>query len=119
MRSIACCVLLVVLLLPVNLRANARDETLWHYRNLGKAFYENSATQYEAVEMFKKALELAQEQGRFTIPKTSPTRPKSGMIWPHPVVANGKLFVRDYEHLYCRADNFQYRLRLNRGPSQT
>lgn len=23
----------------------------------------------------------------------------------------------DYEHLYCRADNFQYRLRLQRGPS--
>jgi DNA-binding GntR family transcriptional regulator len=22
----------------------------------------------------------------------------------------------DYEHLYCRADNFQYRLRLNRSP---
>lgn len=34
------------------------DELLWHHRNLGKAFYENPATQYEAVEQFQKALEL-------------------------------------------------------------
>jgi tetratricopeptide (TPR) repeat protein len=37
---------------------------LWHYRNLGKAFYENAATQDEAVEMFKKALELAPDSAR-------------------------------------------------------
>lgn len=29
--------------------------------------------------------------------------------------ANGRPL--DYEHLYCRADNFQYRLRLQRSPS--
>ena len=32
---------------------------LWHYRNLGKALYENPTTQKEAVEQFKKALDLA------------------------------------------------------------
>ncbi|HEY3839461.1 MAG TPA: FG-GAP-like repeat-containing protein [Bryobacteraceae bacterium] len=32
---------------------------LWHYRNLGKAFYENPTTQAQAVEQFRKALELA------------------------------------------------------------
>jgi tetratricopeptide (TPR) repeat protein len=64
MRSRARNILLVVLLLPANLLADARDETLWQYRNLGKAFYENAATQYEAVEMFKKALELAPDSAR-------------------------------------------------------
>lgn len=37
----------------------AREEQLWHHRNLGKAFYENPTTQYEAVEEFRQALELA------------------------------------------------------------
>ncbi len=32
---------------------------LWHYRNLGKAFYENPTTQRQAVDEFKKALTLA------------------------------------------------------------
>src|SRR4029079_17400009 len=38
---------------------NADDERLWEYRNLGKAFYENPTTQYEALEQFRKALDLA------------------------------------------------------------
>ena len=40
-------------------QAQPLEEKLWHLRNLGKAFYENSATQYEAVGQFKKALDLA------------------------------------------------------------
>ena len=42
----------------------AREERLWHHRNLGKAFYENPTTQYEAVEEFRQALELAPESPR-------------------------------------------------------
>lgn len=34
-------------------------ERLQHHHNLGKAFYENPTTQYEAVEQFAKALALA------------------------------------------------------------
>lgn len=59
MRYAAYSFIMAVLCVPTILWANAQDEMLWHYRNLGKAFYENSATQYEAVETFKKALELA------------------------------------------------------------
>lgn len=33
-------------------------EELWHHRNLGKAFYENPATQYEAVGELARALEI-------------------------------------------------------------
>src|SRR5581483_7392400 len=33
-------------------------EKLWHYRNLGKAFYENPTTQIQAIDVFKKALDL-------------------------------------------------------------
>lgn len=57
-------VLLVLLFVPQLALANVSDEKLWQHRNLGKAFYENSATQYEAVGEFKKALDLAPESAR-------------------------------------------------------
>jgi hypothetical protein len=40
------------------------SDTLWHHRNLGKAFYENPTTQLMAVDEFKKALDLAPESAR-------------------------------------------------------
>ncbi|MES1240875.1 MAG: FG-GAP-like repeat-containing protein [Acidobacteriota bacterium] len=42
----------------------SREEQLWHHRNLGKAFYENPTTQYEAVEELKRALDLAPDSPR-------------------------------------------------------
>ena len=44
--------------------AREREDLLWHYRNLGKAFYENPTTQKEAVTEFKKALDLAPDSAR-------------------------------------------------------
>src|SRR5713226_4626924 len=40
------------------------QESLWQHRNLGKAFYENPTTQVQAVEEFRKALELAPGSSR-------------------------------------------------------
>ncbi len=39
-------------------------DELWHHRNLGKAFYENPTTQQQAVDEFKKALDLAPTSAR-------------------------------------------------------
>lgn len=64
MRYAAHSFLVAILVIPTLLYADAPDEMLWHYRNLGKAFYENSATQYEAVEAFKKALDLAPQSAQ-------------------------------------------------------
>ncbi|MBI3470645.1 MAG: VCBS repeat-containing protein, partial [Candidatus Solibacter usitatus] len=44
--------------------ADAPQDRLWHHRNLGKAFYENPTTQVQAVEEFKKALDLAPTSAR-------------------------------------------------------
>jgi len=49
-----------------------------------------------------------QEKGRFNLPelsKTSQTRTthRSARVWTHPVVANGRLFLRDQELIYCYA----------------
>jgi tetratricopeptide (TPR) repeat protein len=42
----------------------ANEARLWHYRNLGKAFYENPTTQKQAVEEFRQALALAPNSHR-------------------------------------------------------
>src|SRR5262249_59946100 len=45
------------------------------------------------------------EKSRFTIPKESnlprPPKQRSNNIWAHPVVANGRLYLRDQEYLFC------------------
>lgn len=43
---------------------SSTDDQLWHHRNLGKAFYENPTTQYEAVAELKAALDLAPGSAR-------------------------------------------------------
>ena len=41
------------------------------------------------------------EQGRFTLaPQTERRKPK-GRIWVHPVIANGKMYLRDQEFIHC------------------
>ena len=41
------------------------------------------------------------EHGRFTLtPQTTQRNPK-GKVWTHPTVANGKLYLRDQELLFC------------------
>lgn len=42
-----------------------------------------------------------QEKGRFKIPETSTKRLPSGKAWTPPVIADGKLYLRDQELLYC------------------
>jgi outer membrane protein assembly factor BamB len=37
----------------------------------------------------------------FGLPEASKVRPQRGGLWTHPVVANGKLYLRDQELLFC------------------
>ncbi len=41
------------------------------------------------------------ERGRFTLEPQSESRSPRGGIWVHPVIVDGKLFLRDQEYLYC------------------
>lgn len=41
-----------------------------------------------------------QEHGRFTLEPQTTQRNAKGMIWTHPVISNGKLFLRDQELLF-------------------
>jgi outer membrane protein assembly factor BamB len=42
-----------------------------------------------------------QEHGRFTIPRHPKQREFNDNVWTHPIVANGKLYLRDQEFLFC------------------
>ena len=41
------------------------------------------------------------EHGRFKLDPQSPNRNPKGAIWVHPVIANGKLYLRDQEFIHC------------------
>jgi outer membrane protein assembly factor BamB len=41
------------------------------------------------------------EKGRFTLQPQSKIRKREGRIWVHPVVCNGRLFLRDQDLVYC------------------
>jgi outer membrane protein assembly factor BamB len=41
------------------------------------------------------------EHGRFTLTPQTTQRSPSGKVWTHPVISNGKLYLRDQEILYC------------------
>jgi hypothetical protein len=41
------------------------------------------------------------EHGRFRVPRQTQVPRKSGHIWTHPVVANGRLYLRDEDLIFC------------------
>ena len=41
------------------------------------------------------------ERGRFKLPKESKLRRPSGGLWTHPVISDGRLFIRDQELIFC------------------
>jgi outer membrane protein assembly factor BamB len=55
------------------------------------------------VVLMKAAPKDYEELGRFTIPEKSQFRRafNDGGIWTHPVIANGKLYLREYEWVFC------------------
>jgi outer membrane protein assembly factor BamB len=41
------------------------------------------------------------ERGRLKLPQESSQRKPSGKVWTHPAIANGRLYLRDQELLFC------------------
>jgi hypothetical protein len=42
-----------------------------------------------------------QERGRFKLEPQTKIRADKGGIWTHPVISNGKLYLRDQDLIYC------------------
>lgn len=53
------------------------------------------------VVLVEASLQGWNEKGRFKLPEASTKRKPSGGVWTHPVIANGRLYLRDQELLYC------------------
>lgn len=54
-----------------------------------------------AVALVEASSKACNVLGRFVIPKASTLRKPKGFIWTPPVVAGGRLFLRDQELVYC------------------
>jgi len=54
-----------------------------------------------AVALVEPGVEGWKESGRLKLPRESKLRRPSGALWTHPVIANGRLYVRDQELLFC------------------
>jgi outer membrane protein assembly factor BamB len=54
-----------------------------------------------AVALVEPSEDGWKEKGRLKLPRNSKQRQPQGGLWTHPVVANGKLYVRDQELLFC------------------
>lgn len=83
-------------------------ESVWNDKKLGKGCVTYADGMLYCVSEKKGEVVLAHahtsgwtEAGRFTLDPLSEQRKPSGGIWAHPVIANGKLYLRDQEILYC------------------
>ena len=54
-----------------------------------------------AIVLIEASSEGWKECGRFILTPQTTLRKRSGKIWTHPVIANGKLYLRDQELLFC------------------
>ena len=80
----------------------------WENRKLGKGcctcaggrlyLYTEKKGEVVLLEPSPKAWK---EHGRFTIPSEAKIRKRDGGIWTHPVVANGRLYLRDQNLIFC------------------
>ena len=53
------------------------------------------------VVLVEASPEAWKEHGRFQIQPQAANRNPKGAIWVHPVIANGKLYLRDQEFIHC------------------
>jgi hypothetical protein len=89
-----------------NMKAGG-DEPVWKNQGVGKGsvsaaagmlycYSENDGT----LALVKASEKKYEEISRFKIPQSSKLRPGQGKVWAHPVISNGKLYLRDYELLF-------------------
>ncbi len=89
---------------------NATDEPVWKSGKLGKGSISFADGHLFCYEEKNKGTELAvikatpeawSEVARMKLPQNSLTDKKNGAVWAHPVIANGKLYLRDFDLLFC------------------
>jgi outer membrane protein assembly factor BamB len=83
-------------------------EEVWSSRSLGKGAVTGAGERLYCLEERSGTVVLAEastkewkEHGRFKLEAQSQQRSSQGAIWTHPVIANGRLYLRDQEFLSC------------------
>lgn len=83
-------------------------EPVWQHQKFGKGsilFADGHLLCYAErsgeLTVIKASPDGWKEVGKMSLPKKSPTDKKSGAIWAHPVIADGKLYLRDFDYLFC------------------
>jgi outer membrane protein assembly factor BamB len=83
-------------------------EEVWNHRSFGKGAVTSADGMLYCLDEGSGTVALVeaspkgwQEHGRFRLTPQSKIRSPEGRIWTHPVVSNGKLYLRDQEFIYC------------------
>lgn len=86
----------------------ATGAEVWGHRGFGKGAVHFADGMLYCLDERSGAVALVEastkgwnEKGRFTLSPLSTHRNPQGGIWPHPVVVNGNLYLRDQENLFC------------------
>ncbi len=81
---------------------------VWAAKNLGKGAIGYADGMFYCVDEGNGTVALIdaspqgwQEHGRFKLDPQSTIRSHDGRIWTHPVIVNGKLYLRDQDLIYC------------------
>ncbi len=83
-------------------------EEVWASRELGKGAIHYADGMFYCLSESDGTVALVEastkgwnEKGRFKLDPQTEIRAKKGKIWVHPVVLNGKLYLRDQDLIYC------------------
>lgn len=83
-------------------------ETVWKDESLGKGAVGFAAGHLVCVEENSGTVALVEaspagwkEKSRFTLDPQTTLRKPQGKIWVHPVIVNGRLYLRDQELIHC------------------
>ena len=83
-------------------------ESVWRYKNFGKGAIAYADGMFYCLEersgnvaLIEASSEGWKEHGRFKLEPQTQIRSSSGAIWTHPVISNGKLYLRDQDLIYC------------------
>lgn len=83
-------------------------DEVWNHRGFGKGAVSAAEGRLYCLEEGSGAVALVEaspagwkEHGRFKLDPQTKIRSSRGRIWTHPVISNGKLYLRDQDLIYC------------------
>jgi outer membrane protein assembly factor BamB len=83
-------------------------ESVWNHRGLGKGAVSAADGMLYCLEESSGTVALVEaspqgwkEHGRFKLEPQTKIRSPQGRIWTHPVISNGRLYLRDQDLIYC------------------